>query len=392
MSRIVSLLLRFYSLFVRKTSDYIIFESASDFFDNAYSLYKYIKEHYPNFKRKYLVTNVQMRKKAALRGVNEDEMLDPSKKLQLYKYSLKSKLIVFSYTNYWKKLPLPKSVKVVHTGHGEFPVKSCDDYIEYLCGKQENKIDVAYVTEEVRDIMRKRYPVLNNHNLVVLGTPRSDLMFHPNVKKNDLLNIIDVEDIENKKIILSMTTFRHEHVQNLNYFKDEFPVKMEESEVKDIDNLLGKNNLLLLIKLHPSQSGVIIPKKYQNIRFITNADLAKINTEITELYSIADYLISDYSSGFVGYLSLDRKMGFLLADKKQYSSIRGYTLENFDEYLPGEKVYSLEEFKKFISNLNSPEDTYKEERRRVKLIFAGDYKDQNCKSYTDYYLENKKDQ
>ena len=137
---------------------------------------------------------------------------------------------------------------------------------------------------------------------------------------------------------------------------------------------------------------MIIPTKYKNIKFITNADLAKINNEITELYSIADYLISDYSSGFVGYLSLDRKMGFLLADKKQYSNIRGYTLENFDEYLPGEKVYSLDEFKKFICNLNSPEDPYKEERRKVKLIFAGDYKDQNCKSYTDYYLENKKDQ
>ena len=250
MGKIVSLLLKFYSLFIKKTSDYIIFETADNFYDNAYSLYIYIKKNYPNYKRKYIITSNEMRKTASIRGVDESDLIDGNKKLTLYKYSLKSKVIFFSYTNYWKKLPLPKSKRIVYVRHGEFPIKGIDNYVEYLCGKQENKIDFTCTTEKAKEIMRKRYPLLENHNLVVLGTARSDLLFHPNIKKEDLSRLIDVEDLQNKKILLSMTTFRHERVQNLNYFQDEFPIKMKEKEVEEVDKLLGECNILLLIKLH----------------------------------------------------------------------------------------------------------------------------------------------
>ncbi len=390
MNKILTIFFKIYSAFIKKTSDYIIFESANDYFDNAYSLYEYIKEHYPQYKRKYLIATKEMKQSGPLRGVTKKEMLNPKNKLALYKYSLKSKFIVFSYTNYWKIFKLPENIRIVNAGHGEFPIKSVEKYYDYLYGKQENKIDIAVVTNEVKEILRKRYPIVEGHNLVVLGTPRTDLMFHPKINRNEFLRSISIEKPEGKHIILSMTTFRNEHVPNLIYFKDEFPIVFDDNQVSELDSLLEKNNQILLIKLHHSQDGVIIPTNYKNIKFINNADLTRLNVEIPELYSIADALITDYSSGFIGYLSLDRKMGFLLADSEQYSNDRGYTINNFKDYLPGDKIYTREAFLDFLNNLASPNDPFKEERHRVKMIFAGDYKDQNCKSYTDYYLENKK--
>ena len=91
----------------------------------------------------------------------------------------------------------------------------------------------------------------------------------------------------------------------------------------------------------------------------------------------------------MSFLSLDRKEGFILADKEKYTIDRGYSFSNLEEVLPGQKIYSKEDLISYFNNVNSLEDPYKDERRRIKLMFTGDYKDQNCKSFTDYYLKEK---
>ena len=386
MNRLVKLLLKIYAKFVRKSHNYIIFESGNAFFDNAYALYLYIKKNFPQYKLKYIVQSKKMKQSGKIRGVSKKEMINVNNKLKLYRYSLKAKVIFFSYMNYWRKLKVQDDTPIVWTTHGEFPLKNCDAYYDMMFCPQENIIDIACRTENNKQILTTKYPIWNNQRVIILGSPRNDLLFHSTLKKEDFLKSIGVNHYENKTLILSMTTFRHEDVKDIEYFQEEFPIHLNDEELRELDSILEKNNELLLIKLHHCQSGVIIPKGYKNIHFINNDLLSDLDLTINEVYTVIDVLITDFSNSYLGFLPLDRKEAFLLGDMEDYNAKRGYTVDDVKSIMPGEKIYTKEEFFKFLENINN-EDPYKDARRDILLRFVGDYKDQNCKSFTDYYLK-----
>ena len=184
-----------------------------------------------------------------------------------------------------------------------------------------------------------------------------------------------------------MTTFKNEHTQNIDYFKEEYPIALTEEDLNELNEVLEKNNQILLIKLHNVQDGVIMPKNLKNIRFLRNKDILEQGLTLYEVYSICDSLMTDYSTAFLAYLQLDRKVGFILADKERYAKLRSWTIDNFEDMMPGDKIYTKEELIKFFNNLPSKDDPFKANRKDVREKFCGDYKDQNCKSYADVFFK-----
>ena len=387
MNPIAKAILKFYSLFIKKEQSYLIFESAYNFYDNSFALYRYIKEHYPEYKLKYLVTTKEMKKSAPINGVSKKELLNAKNKLALYKYSLKAKVFFFSHINYWRKLKLQDSTKIVYLNHGEFPIKDCGEYYDFLFSvPQENKLDIVMGTKHIDEVLSKRYPVLNNHNHVIVGAPRNDEMFAATCSKEEFYKNIGVET-KDAQLILSMTTFRNRNKPNTEFFKEEFPLVLNKEELSDLDNKLKENNQILLIKLHHSQTGVIIPQGLKNIIFLTNKQLDDLNISISNLYNLSDCLITDYSSSYLSYLNLDRPICFILADKDKYGHNQGLTIDNIEEIMPGEKVYSKEELLKFFDTLKSGKDNYSNKRKEIRLQYSGDYQNHNCESVTNQYLK-----
>lgn len=386
MNSFAKFLLKIYASFVIKNQKYLIFESGDSFKDNAFALYQYIKEHYPQYKRKYLVPKKEMKKLAAIAGVSKKEMLNPKNKLALYRYSLKSKAIFFSYINYWKKLKLTNKTDLVYTAHSEFPVKDCTKFYDYVLGPQENKIFISSRTEFAKELFIRKYPIMLNHNFEILGAPRNDLYFKYNVDKNEVLRKLGFENPDGMKIIISMTTFRHEPARGLNYFKEEFPIQLNEEDLDKINSILKENNEVLLIKLHHVQNGVVTPANKDFIKFINDEDIVRLGLSLQSLYTISDVMITDYSTAYLGFLIFDRKIIFVVADRDKYDFERGFTMENIEDYMPGEKVLTKEELLKAFENLNK-DDGYKDARNDIRLKLVGDYKDQNCKSYTDRFLK-----
>ena len=389
MNKIAKFLLKLYAKTVKKSHEYIIFESGNQFYDNAFALYQYVKANYPQYKIKYLITSKEMKKSAPQHGVDKSEMLNASRKLQLYKYSLKAKYIFFSYNNYWKKLKLQDDTKISFTTHGEFPVKGVWKYYDYLFGPQENKLICVTSTEYTKNLLLEKYPVLKNHDLVIAGMPRNDIMFHSKINKEDFLKTIGVEDNKNKHLIISLTTFKNENKEGVDYFKEEYPIALTEKDLVELNEVLEKNNQILIIKLHHVQDNVIIPENLKNIRFLKNKTVVDLGISLYELYGICDSLMTDYSTAFLAYLQLDRKVGFILADKEKYAKLRSWSIDNFEDMMPGDKIYTKEELIKFFNNLSSKDDPYKAARKDVRDKFCGDYKDQNCKSYADVYFSDK---
>lgn len=384
MNGIAKAFLKIYSSFIKKTNNYVIFESSNDFFDNGYALYQYVKEHYPQYKIKYIVTSKKMMQSGQYRGISKKEMLKSSNKLTLYKYSLKAKAIFINYLNYWKKFKLPETTKLVFLTHGEFPLKDCSEYYDYMFGDQENKITILTRTEFTKKTLLDVYPPMRNHSMEILGMPRNDIMFHSNINKESVLKSFGLKEYKNQDVILSMTTFRNKNVDKDNYFEKEFPINLTNNDLEKLNELLKQNNQVLLIKLHPKQENVIKPTNLDNILFITNKNIIQNNTTTGELYTICSALLTDYSTSYLGFLNLDRRIGFILSDKDKYSKDRGWTIPNVEEYMPGEKLYTKEDLFAFFQHSDS--EQYKKDRQRIRELLTGNYKDQNCKLIAEKFL------
>ena len=80
----------------------------------------------------------------------------------------------------------------------------------------------------------------------------------------------------------------------------------------------------------------------------------------------SDALITDLSSVYIDYLMINKPIGFFMNSVKSYS--RGFNIENFEEYLPGEKIYSIEDLERFVENICYNIDTYEDERMRINGI------------------------
>ena len=80
----------------------------------------------------------------------------------------------------------------------------------------------------------------------------------------------------------------------------------------------------------------------------------------------SDALITDLSSVYIDYLMLNRPLGFFMYSVKNYS--RGFNIDNFEEYLPGEKIYSLDDLIHFVKNVCCNNDAYEDERMRINGI------------------------
>ena len=102
-----------------------------------------------------------------------------------------------------------------------------------------------------------------------------------------------------------------------------------------------------------------------NIRYVTEEMLQKSGIQLYELVGLMDGLISDYSSIAVDYMLLDRPLGYVLTDLESYRNTRGFVFENPEAYMPGEKIYNLEDLKDYFSHIAVGEDPFKEERRRL---------------------------
>ncbi len=157
--------------------------------------------------------------------------------------------------------------------------------------------------------------------LIETGYPRNDLLYHFDEafvrEQKQKLGIP-----EDKKVILYAPTFRDNQHNGAGYVYD---------LALDFDRLrreLG-DDYVILLRVH-----YFVARQFdfdQARGFVY--DVSSLD-DITPLYTIADLLITDYSSVFFDYANLRRPMIFYMYDRKEYADdIRGFYID-LDE-LPG---------------------------------------------------------
>ena len=358
-------LCKLFRSFARKLplKNYILLQGEGDTCENANAVGKYIREHNylkkykliwlcdnpdkfsGNAKEKYIARNINMQSKRYIT------------KWKYYYYKACAKYLMFENEVIEKEREGQISV---YMNHGSPPLKSTLGHIVL----PKNIDYVMCPSQNVADIVSFQYSV-GKDKLIYGGSPRTDIFFED--EKNERLRLALGGD-KYEKVILWAPTFRSMSKKNRVDSKVEYPygvpmIYSQEDYDKIVDVLRCKN-VLLLIKPHIYQDmSKWILEMNDNIRIITQNELDKYQCNVYDVMKISDSLITDYSTIAFDYMLLDRMIGYTLEDMDKYTI--GFSVDNPLEYMPGTKIYNVDEFVWYIENVCDNVDEFRDARRKV---------------------------
>ncbi|MBS6797958.1 MAG: CDP-glycerol glycerophosphotransferase family protein [Coprobacillus sp.] len=221
----------------------------------------------------------------------------------------------------------------------------------------------AFTTEVFQSAFR-----INRERLIETGYPRND--FLTNYTEEDVLNIKKKLGIPlDKKVLLYAPTWRDN-----SYITKGYTFKLEVHFDK-WQKILG-DEYVIVFKPHYLIVNDFDIDQYQGFVYFVEA-----NEDISNLYIIADALVTDYSSVFFDYAILKRPIYFYMYDLIHYrDELRGFYLDIYHD-LPGDiiedenqlleeikKGYDYQRLDKFNQRFNNHEDG-KASKRVVDIVF-----------------------
>lgn len=226
------------------------------------------------------------------------------------------------------------------------------------------------------------------NNFIEIGMSRNNI---EGISLEKLKKIFNIKGKVNK-IILYTPTFRDKYIYDFKKYK--FFLNYNDNNIfgyenidKEISELLEKNNVYIIIKLHKFfpyyeekerkiLSGEIkLPKNC----LIFSSDLEdKYNIGIYNLFDVSDAMIADYSSISFDYLLKDKPIFYNIFDIDEYREYRGFSYEPIEELMAGELIRNEKEFLNILKKFSKDyEDKYKEKRQKVNLLVNGTEKQED---------------
>ncbi len=338
-----------YTLSPRKS---IIFESCPDFSDNTKAVFdemlkrglnkKYIlvwllfdnkKENYPKFKNVKYVNN--------------------GKKIFSF-YSLIAKCYIccnrflYSNNNYQKSFFLTHGMYVKRpTNYYSLPIQ-----IDYCFSSSKG----------LEDIQAKALNVDPN-KMVSLGFPRNDIL------TGKKLDLSDYFDKKYSKYIVWYPTFR-QHKSGMGTGSiHSIPIIWNTENALRLNAAAKKHNTLIILKPHFAQdTSKIEALDLSNIKLINDDFLLNNNLPSYELINSCDSLLTDYSSIYFDYTLCDKPIGLVWEDYDDYEKEPGFALDMTFYMKGGVKIFNIQDFEEFVSDIAADNDILQEERRQIRSI------------------------
>ena len=225
-------------------------------------------------------------------------------------------------------------------------------------------------------ILADQLSISGNTQMLPIGVPSEDIFFRDIPDEYQKLT-----DKQYAKRILWMPTFRKGGGVSRNDSTAELPLGIPLIEDREtllrLNEYLASQNALLVIKLHPMQD----PKTYagleetDHIRVLNGQTVKALAIDNYRLLMGSDALLSDYSSISFAFLRLDRPLGFVLSDLKDYKL--GLSVEDPEPYLAGQKIFTFDDMLKFLKDVIEGRDEYMEKRHALQ-DYLFDHRDGNA--------------
>lgn len=349
----------------------IIFESGRDLIDgNAKAIYEYMKNNnIKNYKMIWLVT-----KKTDISMLEKDsyayyKTLKGLYHLSTAKYLLKNQSI-------GEILKKKKDQVYIQLFHGNGVMKKMGYDVNNA--KERPVVEHAkewdyYIANDKNEARIIRTSTGYKGKVEILGMAAVDLVIsncNNETKKKEILKKLNINN--SKKNILYAPTFRDYDLD-----KDIVNIPVNElSKLKDYN---------IIIRLHP-----LVRNKVNNEIFKFNNFVNGCNyPDASDILSIADILITDYSSIFYEYMPVNAPIIFYPYDYDKYVSLRGDFYVDYKNELPGPICYNEEELLKVIKNIDNIYLEYDEKREKFnkKYNYLSDGK--ASERFVNYLINNK---
>ncbi len=238
-----------------------------------------------------------------------------------------------------------KNTIYLNTWHGTGPKKS-GRAIKGRSDYDFSNVDILCIDGEYTKVHFVESFNAKENSMLCCGRPREDRLFEYDLNEvNSIKNRIGVAG--DKRIVLYAPTWRDKNVKLLN--------------VTTFASLLGPDFIVIVRGHHFSDIPFVFSSR--NIIDVTNYP------EISDLYLVSDYLISDYSSAFFDFGLLKRPFYCFATDYDDYFKNPGLFIDIREEFVGGvfnDETKLVERISKF-SYLSESSLCYKVCKRYVEV-------------------------
>ncbi len=336
--------------------DLILFESTNDFDGNAGALYDYLKKDKTTHKIAWVI------KKSENKGLafdDKDEVVCPKGSYEDLKRFIE--LRATAKWQIWDNSPIRKvrdgqvNVFLQHFGMGYKQTNSyykTPDYVDYILSPNE------FVRKQQQSSLL--YP--ETAEFIYGELPRNDVL------KGDWHELEKVIDRHFSKAVVWMPTFRELDTNGRKDADIEYPYGVSlvysEADINKLNEYLRELDILLVIKPHPRQVLNYRCDSFSNIIYISGEKNKEIDGY--KLMTQMDALLTDYSSVVFDYMLLDRPVAFVLEDKEHFNL--EYKMDDPDYFMPGHKIYDMDDMREFLRSVKNGTDDYGDARRKLCAI------------------------
>lgn len=169
------------------------------------------------------------------------------------------------------------------------------------------------------------------------------------------------------KMLVWVPTFRQSEMMGYNDSNlDTLVPLFDVDDYPELNALLAKYNIKLIVKLHPIQT---VPNEMQrhfsHLSIYSHDEFIASEYDMFTLIANSDGLIGDYSGVSLQYLLTDRPQAYVVPDIDDYARNRGFVFNNPEDYMGGHIVKNKDEFLQFIKDFANGNDIYCDKRHWV---------------------------
>lgn len=363
----------------------IVFECESDMDDNPRAIYEYmIKEKkYHGYRFVWVVKDIEFcEKNYANKHTDFISRFDetPKNRFKFNYYTSTAKYFIFSHPYWFKKVN--KEQIIIHTTHGT-PLKNAEKIPPVL----SRSYDFILCASEYTRNWFLQFNKCPSEMSFICPHPRIDLLNIEN--KHKILSKL-FEHNPSDKVIICMPTFKQSCRVIDCKIVDEYSLSIvkTQSEFETLNEFLNKNNIHLIVKLHPLQTTDKLKiVNATNIHYIQNKELFEKRIQLYNLIGCCDAMITDFSSVMFDYLILNRPIAFFTNFFDQYD--RGYIMDNPKDYLCGEEINNFTDMMTFLKNIINNNDVCYEQRNHINNLINNPLPVNCCKQFVETMFQLK---
>ncbi len=224
-----------------------------------------------------------------------------------------------------------------------------------------NSVDHLITTSEFERLVFSSAFLIDPRKILILGQPRCDALYRPrDTGMNILCRILGQGDIVEKRILLYLPTFREYNAGASRRILEEILAS------EKFRRFVKDENLLFICKPHSHDEGAFQAYNGEHIHILLNDDLRKAGNTIYDFLNAVEILVTDYSSVYFDYLHLNRPIVFHVPDIEEYRERRGFILEPFRDWAPGEISCDVDELIEALTSTLAGPDRWEPERIRLR--------------------------